>query len=269
MTDYPPSTWRLIRSPAGNGPMLMGVDEAIHHAVAQGTVRPTLRLYAWDPPCLSLGRNQPVAEVDRGGLRGAGYDLVRRPTGGRAILHTDELTYSVAVPLIDPRVGGGVLASCERLSQGLNRALEILGVEDATAHRREGRPSTPEPVCFQAAGAFEIVFGGRKLIGSAQMRRRGALLQHGTLPLRGDIARISAFLVPPADPDRVRHRATTLEVAAGRAISWQEAAEAVAEGFAQALNVRPEPGELTTEERSTAAKLARDTYRSAEWTERK
>jgi lipoate-protein ligase A len=269
MTDDSLSTWRLIRSPAGDGPMQMAVDEAIHQAVAQGTVRPTLRLYAWDPPCLSLGRNQPVAEVDREALRSAGYDLVRRPTGGRAILHTDELTYSLAVPLSDPRVSGGVLVSCEQLSRGLSRALEILGIDNASAHRREGRPSTPEPVCFEAAGAFEIVFGGKKLIGSAQMRRRGALLQHGTLPLRGDIARICSFLVPPADPDRVRRRATTLEAAAGRAVSWQEAAQAVADGFAQALNLCLELGELTAGERAAVTEIAREKYRSAEWTLRK
>lgn len=269
MTRYPRSTWRLIRSPASDGPSQMAVDEAIQQAVAKGAVPPTLRLYAWDPPCLSLGRNQPVTEVDREALRAAGYDLVRRPTGGRAILHTDELTYSVSVPLSDPRVRGGVLVSCEELSQGLNRALEILGVDDAAVHRREGRPSTPEPVCFEATGAFEIVFDGRKLIGSAQMRRRGALLQHGTLPLCGDIARVSPFLIPPADPNRIRRRATTLEAAAGRAVSWQKAAQAVADGFAQALNLHLEPGGLSTEEHSAAADLAREKYRSAEWTERK
>ena len=269
MTSYPRSTWRLILSPAGDGPRQMAVDEAIQQAVAEGAVRPTLRLYAWDPPCLSLGRNQPIADVDRDALWAAGYDLVRRPTGGRAILHTDELTYSVSVPLSDPRVSGGVLVSCERLSQGLSRALEHLGIEDATAHRREGASSSVEPVCFEAAGAFEIVFGGKKLIGSAQMRRRGALLQHGTLPLRGDIARISPFLVPSANPDRVRRRATTLESVTGRPISWQEAAQAVAEGFAQALNLRLEPGELTAGEEVAAADLEREKYRNAEWARRR
>jgi lipoate-protein ligase A len=247
----------------------MAVDEAIQHAVAEGAARPTLRLYAWAPPCLSLGRNQPISEVDRDALRAADYDLVRRPTGGRAILHIDELTYSVSVPLSDPRVSGGVLVSCERLSRGLSQALVSLGIHDATAHRREGTPPSLKPVCFEAAGAFEIMFRGKKLIGSAQMRRRGALLQHGTLPLCGDIARISSFLIPPADPNRVRRRATTLEAAAGRAISWQEAAQAIADGFAQALNLRLETEELTAEEHSAAADLAQEKYRTAGWTRRK
>ena len=106
MTDYPPATWRLLRSAPADGATNMAVDEAILRAVAAGRVPPTLRLYAWEPPCLSLGRAQAAADVDLGALRVAGgstelaevFDLVRRPTGGKAILHVDELTYSVVAP---------------------------------------------------------------------------------------------------------------------------------------------------------------------------
>jgi lipoate-protein ligase A len=246
----------------------MATDEAIWRAVVEGFVPPTLRLYAWQPPCLSLGRHQPVAEVDREALRRAGYDLVRRPTGGRAILHTDELTYSVSIPLTDPRVEGGILASCESLSQGLLWAVrEELG-GDVAINRRDGGASSQEAVCFETPADFEIVAGGRKLIGSAQMRARGALLQHGTLPLKGDIARICSFLVVSPDPDRVRERAATLERVSGRSMAWGDAAQAVAKGFAQALNLRLELGELTRREKINISRLHQQKYSARDWTER-
>jgi len=105
----------------------MAIDEAILCAVAAGLAPPTLRLYAWAPPCLSLGRAQPLADVDLEALRAAGFDLVRRPTGGKAILHADELTYSVIAPESEPRVAGGVIESYRRLSRGLVCALEESG----------------------------------------------------------------------------------------------------------------------------------------------
>lgn len=263
--DPNPPVWRLIFSAPADGPTQMAVDEAIWQGVAEGRVPPTLRLYAWEPPCLSLGRHQSADEVNRDALTAAGYGLVRRPTGGRAILHVDELTYSVAAPLTDPRVHGDILTSCQRISQGLLAALALLGVREATVHRQKP-PTAVGPVCFETPGEFEIVAGGRKLIGSAQMRGRGALLQHGALPLTGDIARICPFLNPPADPARVRARATTLAEILGREVSWEEAAQAVAGGFARALNLQLEPEELTPWEVNVAQQLRREKYTSDHWT---
>ncbi|MBP8975043.1 MAG: hypothetical protein KBH93_14345, partial [Anaerolineae bacterium] len=111
--------WRLLITPPADGPLNMAVDQAIMEAVAAGRVPPTLRFFAWTPPCLSLGYTQPVADVDRARLAARGWDLVRRMTGGRAILHTDELTYSVALPATDPVVAGGVVESYRRLSAAL------------------------------------------------------------------------------------------------------------------------------------------------------
>ena len=266
--EYPSATWRLIRFGTADGATHMAVDEAIWQAVAAGAAPPTLRLYAWEPPCLSLGRNQPAARVRQDELQRRGYDLVRRPTGGQAVLHIDELTYSVVLPLSDPLARGGVLASCERLSQGLLQALHLLGVGEATALRREVSPSPFGTVCFEVVAAFEVAVGGRKLIGSAQMRGRGTLLQHGAIPLTGDIARIAPLLEPPAEPARIRARATTLSEVLGREVEWEEAADAVAEGFAQALNLRLEPGGLTEVERRAAERLQAEKYASRAWTER-
>jgi len=244
----------------------MAVDEAILHGVASGTVLPTLRVYAWSPPCLSLGRGQPAADVSQEALKAAGYDLVRRPTGGRAILHIDELTYSVILAQDEPRVTGGVMESYRRLSAGLMGALERLGVEDIVADDRVEDRGPVGPVCFEIPSDYEITVSGRKLVGSAQMRSHGVVLQHGAIPLHGDIARICPLLASHPDPYRVRARAWTLEEALGRAPRWDEAANALVAGFAQALNLVLEPASLTVAERAQAQVLRSQKYATEEWT---
>ncbi len=245
----------------------MALDEAILRAVAQGLVPPTLRLYAWEPGSLSLGRAQPVADADRQALAEAGLGLVRRPTGGRAILHIDELTYSVVAPEDEPRVAGGIIESYRRLSAALAHALLTLGVANLAADRRaERRLSRAGPVCFELPSDYEITAGGRKLVGSAQMRALGAVLQHGALPLYGDITRICRYLSAHPDPERVRARATNLETVLGRTVRWDEAADAVEEGFVKTLSLRLEPGSLTAEERMWAEELRAEKYGDEAWT---
>ena len=265
--EYRKAPWRLVRSGPADGATNMAVDEAILRAVAQGLVPPTLRLYAWEPPSLSLGRAQPVADADREALAEAGLGLVRRPTGGRAILHIDELTYSVAAPEDDPRVAGGIIESYRRLSAALAHALTALGVADLAADRRaERRHSRAGPVCFELPSDYEITAGGRKLVGSAQMRALGAVLQHGALPLCGDITRICRFLSAHPDPERVRARATNLEQVLGRRVTWDEAALALEASFAEVLNLALQPGDLTAQELAWASELRAEKYGSEAWT---
>jgi lipoate-protein ligase A len=206
--------------------------------------------------------------VDRGALKAAGFDLVRRPTGGKAILHIDELTYSVVAPEAEPRVAGGVIESYRRLSTGLVRGLELLGAAGIDADRRAENHGPAGPVCFEVPSDYEITAGGQKLVGSAQMRARETVLQHGTLPLYGDIARICPLLVTRPDPARVRARAITVETALGKRISWDEAATTLAKGFAEALNLHLEPGALTEEERALAKRLRVEKYAMDAWTRR-
>jgi lipoate-protein ligase A len=272
--DYSPASWRLIRSAPADGATNMAVDEAILRAVVNGQVLPTLRLYAWEPPCLSLGRSQKVTDVDLDALRGAGYGLVRRPTGGKAILHVDELTYSVIVPQGDPRMAGGIVGSYRRLSMALVRGLERLSVIGIVADRRAENGPLEGPVCFEVPSDYEITVGGRKLVGSAQMRSQGVVLQHGTLPLWGDITRICSLLVARPDPAKVRARATTVERALGgagptqseRPVTWEQAAGALVEGFREVLNLDLEPGALTPQELDWADELKAGRYTTREWT---
>ncbi len=294
VTNYPFATWRLLRSTPADGATNMAVDEAILRAVAAGQVPPTLRFYAWEPACLSLGRAQPLADADLEALQAAGFDLVRRPTGGRGILHIDELTYSVVAPQMEPRVAGGIMESYRRLSAGLMRGLERLGVGNLAADRRtppllvgeaEGGTTPPlvggagggkGPVCFEVPSDYEITASGRKLVGSAQMRTQSIVLQHGALPLYGDVTRICSLLTARPDPARVRTRATTIEQALGsfgpdqdeHRVTWDEVADALVTGFAEALNLNLEPGTLADEERTWTARLRAEKYATDEWTRR-
>ena len=263
---YAAATWRLILSPEVDGATNMAQDEATLRAVRAGLVPPTLRLYAWKPPCLSLGRGQAGAEVDRSACSRNGVDIVRRPTGGRAILHTDELTYSVVAPTNEPRLAGDIVMSYRRLSQALLAGLQQLDV-NVEAREMERAATNLNPVCFEVPSHYELTTrDGRKLVGSAQMRTNEAVLQHGTLPLMGDVARICQYLVEAPPPERVRARATTLEQALGRPVSWDEATQAMIAGFSSALNLTFERGEWTPEERQWLVDLRLEKYADDGWT---
>jgi lipoate-protein ligase A len=262
------STWRLLITPPAPGRHNMAVDEAILDSVAGGQSPPTLRLYAWDPGCLSLGHAQSADVVDEEAVAEAGWDVVRRPTGGRALLHIDELTYSISAPVSLPGLSEGVLPSYRYLSGGLLAGLQHLGLRpDAPSLAVVGEDGLRNPICFEVPSAYEITVGGRKMIGSAQLRRRGALLQHGSLPLSGDITRVVRALSFPDEStrreaaDRLRRHATTVEEALGRQVSFDAAGQAVVEGFANGLGWKVAAGELTEAEESLARQLEATLYR--------
>lgn len=259
--DYPPAVWRLIieRAPR-TGAWNMALDEAIMDAVAAGEALPTLRFYAWEPPCLSLGKRQPLDGVDLERCRADGVDVVRRATGGFAILHTDELTYSIATRPGDPRADGAILDAYRKLSQGLLAGLRLLGVTPEMNPVVPGGVHNVSAACFEVPSAYEIVVNDKKLIGSAQARPFGRVLQHGSLPLTGDIARVVLYLAYEREEERaelathLRKRATTISDALGRVVSYDEAAEAMARGFAAALNLTFEPGDPSAAELAVAEK---------------
>ncbi len=259
---YPHAEWRLLLEQAPRtGAWNMALDEAIMDAVGEGAAPPTLRLYQWEPPCLSLGRRQPLEGVDLARLRTDGSEAVRRATGGWAILHTDELTYSVALLPSDPRADGPILDAYRKLSAGLLAGLTRLGVAAEMKPASASGTHNLTAACFEVPSAYEITAQERKLIGSAQARPNGRVLQHGSLPLAGDIGRVTRYLTFKDESERdalashLRERAATLGEVAGRAISFAEAAEAMRQGFAQALNVTLTPAAPTPDELRRAESL--------------
>jgi lipoate-protein ligase A/biotin synthase-related radical SAM superfamily protein len=279
METDPCDRWRLIvevepRSGAWN----MAVDEALLLEHAAGGTPPTLRLYRWDPPAVSLGYFQdPATEVDQAACRSLGIAVVRRPTGGRAVLHDREVTYSVVVG--GRRLPGSVVETYRRLAEGLVLGLRALGARAVLAPEKAAREkATPERAtpegsgpalgaCFEVPSSYEIIVGGRKVVGSAQVRRKGVILQHGSIPLVLDADRLARVLgFPPAAAARIRAKATGLKDVLGEgAPSYEEVCRAVAEGLASALGIVFEPGRLKPEETALAERLVREKYGLEAW----
>ncbi len=275
--------WRLLHTPPSTGAWNMAVDEAILEHIHRGESKPTLRLYAWQPPCLSLGYAQPFKDVDMKRLRAHGWDVVRRVTGGRAILHTDELTYSVTGSADEPVLAGGVLESYNRLSQALLFAVRELGLQvevkeqvaqAAVLGGGDAAGSKVNPVCFEVPSTYEITVNGKKLIGSAQARKKEGVLQHGSLPLAGDLTRICDALVFEDESarekakERLLARAATVESVLGVEKDWETAAQAFVGGFEAELGILFERGEMSPSEIQRAEELVKEKYAHAAWTER-
>ena len=266
--------WRLLITSPARGAWNMAVDESILEHIRYGDSLPTLRLYAWDPACLSLGHAQPFSDVDVNRLKERGWHVVRRATGGRAILHTDELTYSVIAPDDEPRVAGGVLESYNRLAQALLLAVKDLNLHVEMKQGKADENGTPNPICFEVPSAYEITVDGKKLIGSAQARKKEGVLQHGSLPLTGDLARICEALVfenESAREDaskRLLARAATVESVLGRAVNWETAAQAFIHAFEAQLGLSLKRGELSESESRRADELVKEKYDHPSWTER-
>jgi len=268
------TTWRLLITPPAHGAWNMAVDESILEHIGRGASLPTLRLYAWDPACLSLGHAQPFSDVDVNRLKQHGWEVVRRATGGRAILHTDELTYSVIAPSNEPRVEGSVLESYNRLAQALLLAVKNLEIPVEMKEGKASESATPNPVCFEVPSTYEITVNGKKLIGSAQARKKEGVLQHGSLPLTGDLTRICQALVFENESaraeasQRLLERATTVESALGVEISWEKAKRAFVHAFEAQLGLSFESGELSESESKRAEALVKEKYDHPSWTER-
>ncbi len=266
--------WRLLLTDAAEGAWNMAVDEAMVEHIGRGDSRPTLRLFAWEPPCLSLGHAQPYGDIDLQRLAQRGWTMVRRPTGGRAILHTDELTYSVTTAPEEPLMAGTVLESYGRVAAALLEAVRQLGIHAEIKDTGPGGQGGTNPVCFEVPSSSEITVAGKKLIGSAQARRKEGILQHGSLPLTGDLSRITQALRFEDEASRrdaaqrLLARATTVESALGKVVSWDEAADAFTSAFERVLDLRFERCPPSESEMRRADELVREKYAHPGWMER-
>lgn len=193
---------------------------------------PRLRLYGWRRPTLSLGYAQDASPFDRERLSALGVDLVRRPTGGRAVLHQHEVTYAFAV--LQREMPGDVRSTYLEIAQALVEALRALGA--AVDLAGAPAPSAADANCFAQPSWYEIELGGRKLLGSAQVRRGGVLLQHGALPLDLDYGLWAAVFAPQAQEEYMRAmqgRAIGLQEAVGRTVAPRAARDAIASAFSR------------------------------------
>ena len=252
-----PLHWRLIVDRELPGARNMARDVAMLKAVAAGEAAPTLRLYGWDPPCLSLGKHQGLDAADLAFCAREGIDVVRRPTGGRALLHHLELTYAVAAPLGSGPLPRGLQEAYRVICDVLVRACSGLSVEaeltGGEVNLQLPGPRTTIP-CFEAPAGGEVVVRGRKLIGSAMRAHAGAMLQHGAILLDWD-PRLQAGAMGLEDDSGLRSHITTLTAQLGRTVARRELEETIKKAFEEGLGIGFEPGGLTDSELRRQAEL--------------
>jgi lipoate-protein ligase A len=239
------------RSPRWN----MAVDNAILNAVVLGRSRPTLRFYRWSRPAVTLGFHQKIDRVlDVAAVKRAGIEVVVRPTGGRAVLHGDDLTYSIALPR-DTVAAYGITELYKLLSEALREGFRQMGIEVELARGNRGELGPGPQPCFASTARYELVVGGKKLVGSAQRRYRGGVLQQGSIPLRA--GRIHPEDITPQNHggEKNAHRWTTVEDVTGQPVHFETLAHTLASGFAERLCVSMTHRRITQEELKEAADL--------------
>jgi lipoate-protein ligase A len=266
--------WRLIEDLPSDGFRNMALDEALLEACAGGAGGyPVLRLYSFSPSCLSLGFSQEhEGSADLAFCRGRGIDVVRRPTGGRAVLHDQEMTYAVVARRGRPPFEGSLLEVYRAVSRGLIAGFARLGIDASIA---EGSRSTGSPrsgaICFAEPSRHEIVASGIKIAGSSQARRRGAFLQHGSIPIRldPDLLERATGTSPIEGGGSPRAASLGLEPLLGRAPAAREISRALREGFETAFGIDLRDGGAAPEERERAEWLRAHRYLTAAWTLRR
>jgi lipoate-protein ligase A len=271
------SRWRLLDTGPADGFTNMAIDEAILEVHAAEGGLSTLRFYTWSPPALSLGYGQPLtSDIDVTQCQSLGIDVVRRPTGGRAVLHDHEVTYSLVISADDPRVTSGILAVYLTISQALIRGLSYLGITAELLPLRRGVPLPSDrasAVCFATPSSYEVAVAGRKIIGSAQRRAHDVVMQHGSIPLSWNLERMRAVFGRSSLGSRsvqgqteYRLQMTSLQEAGGRAYDYVEVVAALTRGIAETWEVNLLPSQLTAAERQLSARLCTTKYRSEAWT---
>ncbi|MEH7386878.1 biotin/lipoate A/B protein ligase family protein [Bacillus sp. JJ1521] len=269
--------WRFIDSGHCSPELNMALDEALLDWNSEGKIPPTIRFYGWNPATLSIGYFQKVEkEIDLDAVKKYGLGFVRRPTGGRGVLHDQELTYSVIVSEEHPEMPKTVTEAYRVISEGVLQGFRKLGLDayfavPKTAEEREGLKNPRSAVCFDAPSWYELVVEGRKVAGSAQTRQKGVILQHGSILL--DIDEDKLFDLFKYSSERVRERmqrnfkkkAVAINALRETPVTLDEAKQAFKEGFEEGLNIVLEPYQLTKEELNYVHDIAERRYKSDEW----
>ena len=276
--------WRLIKDSYHTGFMNMAIDEAIMIAHREGLVPPTIRFYQWSPPAVSLGYFQDLKkEIDVDVCQDMGIDIVRRPTGGKAVLHDKELTYSFIIRENHPLVNDSILETYKKISGGMIRGLSYLGIKAELVPLREKlkseslpkgekseiRHSDSKSICFSVPSQYEVQVEGKKIVGSAQARKREIVLQHGSLLIELEKDKLfSVFNFPSVqirERLKTRFNATSLEEILKKKIKFSELSEILPRGFEEEFGVRLVEGKLTEQEEKISKELLENKYSTYEW----
>ncbi|MDN5385885.1 MULTISPECIES: lipoate--protein ligase family protein [Bacillus] len=273
--------WRFIDSGRQDPAFNMALDEALLYWHSENKIPPTIRFYGWNPPTLSVGYFQNIEkEINLDAVKKHGLGFVRRPTGGRGVLHDQELTYSVIVSEEHPEMPKTVTEAYRVISEGILEGFRELGLDayfaiPRTEKEKQSLKNPRSSVCFDAPSWYELVVEGRKVAGSAQTRQKGVILQHGSILLDLDEDKLFDLFIYKNDRLRERmqrnfkQKAVAINELAKEKVTIEEASEAFKKGFEKGLNIHLEPYELTEEETAFVADLAMTKYAADEWNYRR
>lgn len=269
--------WYFIHSGKQSGSYNMAMDEALLTLHSEGKIPPVIRFYEWAPATLSIGYFQQAArDVNLAAVEEQGIGFVRRPTGGRAVLHEHELTYSVIVSEGHPNMPKNVTDAYRVLSEGILKGFHHLGMEAyfSVPDNEEKLNDLKKPksaVCFDAPSWYELVVEGKKVAGSAQTRQKGVILQHGAILLDVDIDKLLSVFHFEDEEQRARMREKLVQKAVAindltsTHVTAEQAADAFKRGFEESLHIELIPYELTEEQLHIVAEIERTKYASDEW----
>lgn len=268
------SNWLLLQTPPSSAAFNMALDEALLHWHSEGKIPPVLRLYEWDNPTLSLGYFQRSKELNETYISDKNMSVVRRLTGGRTVLHDDELTYSVVLKEDYENMPKNVVEAYKVLSEGLLIGLQNIGIPVRFSLPEnidiESLKNPKSSVCFDASSYYEIILEGKKVIGSAQTRQRGVILQHGSIPLSFDVQAMFASVNFPSEKIRNRleksfgKKAGAINEILETEYTISRIREGLIYGFSKALSVEFDEFILSESQLSYVEKLEQK-YLSEEW----
>lgn len=274
-SQKPQLLWRYLDTGFSNGYENMAIDEAIFLSCQQGKSLPTIRLYGWTPPAISLGYFQnPVNAVDFDACKRRGVDVVRRLSGGRAVLHDKELTYSIICPEGTPPFTTNVLETYKIISECLIHALKNLTLDVHWVTFRDKHSSSTQlhkrtASCFSSSSWYEITVESKKICGSAQKRGGGVLLQHGSILLEHDAEMLAEVLSSRKSKKEfladIRSTTTSINHHLSKKIEFYDLQTLVLKSFEEHLGITVQKDELTDYEYTLKDQLLKERYQSSEW----
>ncbi|WP_203246931.1 lipoate--protein ligase family protein [Sporosarcina beigongshangi] len=273
--------WHFINSGKCSASYNMALDEALLEWHSKGEIGPVLRFYEWQPATLSIGYFQSVEkEIEMDAVREHGLGFVRRPTGGRGVLHEHELTYSVIVSESYPEMPETVTEAYRVISGGVLEGFRNLGLDaqfsvPQTVEQSDDLKKPKSAVCFDAPSWYELVVEGKKVAGSAQTRQKGVILQHGAILLSLDENKLVSLFKFKSEEQRERmlaslpEKAVAIDRLMNRVVAVEECVEAFAKGFEDALDMQLEPLQLSEQQLEFVRDIERKKYANDDWTFKK
>jgi lipoate---protein ligase len=246
--------WRYLVTKNNSAAKNMAIDRAVLVANSEGKTLPTVRFYTWSPPAISIGYFQGLSEeIDLEKCKEFGVEYVRRITGGGAVFHEDELTYSIVIPESHPQIPKNIMESYGRICGAVIKGLKNQGIDSVYA-----------PI-------NDILSGGRKISGNAQTRKLKTVLQHGTVLLDVDVEKMFSLLIVPNEKIRdkmiadVKQRVTSVKHIIGKYVSFDDSLDAMKKGFEEEFNVELVRGKLTEYEQDLTEKFEKECFANPDW----